>query len=149
MNRWPIDSILFQLFQVSQKYTLELRGGSKLTEDQEKHNIHTMDLGDLKVDEFDNRAKIEAWVREIKPACIIGSSKGKSGDHIPWCCSLYKLQVGEGRTFVHEHGLGSPDKCVREVGKSLGFGPSTVIPLLTLSSESTREAEKQGFQVLP
>ena len=46
--------------------------------------------------------------------------------------------------FVHEHGLGSPDKCLREVGKSLDVGPSTVIPLLTLSSESTREAENAG-----
>ena len=46
--------------------------------------------------------------------------------------------------FVHEHGLGSPDKCVREVGQSLDCGPSTVIPLLTLSSESTREAENAG-----
>ena len=45
--------------------------------------------------------------------------------------------------FVHEHGMGSPDKCLREVGKCLDFGPSTIIPLLTVSSEeSTREAEK-------
>ena len=131
----------------SKIHVLKLHKGSKLTEDQEKHNIHTMDLGGLKIDEFDNRAKVAAWVREMKPACIIGSSKGKSGDHISWCCSLYKLQVGEGRMFVHEHGLGSPDKCVREVGQSLGFGPSTVIPLLTLSSESTREAENAwGFK---
>ena len=125
-------------------HVLQLHESSKLTEDQEKHNIHTMDLGDLNIDEFDNREKVATWVREMKPACIIGSSKGKSGDHISWCCSLYKLQVGEGRTFVHEHGLGSPDKRVREVGQSLEFGPSTVIPLLTLSSESTREAENAG-----
>jgi len=105
----------------SKIHVLKLHKGSKLTEDQEKHNIHTMDLGDLKIDEFDNRAKVAAWVREMKPACIIGSSKGKSGDHISWCCSLYKLQVGEGRMFVHEHGLGSPDKCLREVGEAPGF----------------------------
>ena len=96
----------------SKIHVLKLHIGSKLTEDQEKHNIHTMDLGDLKIDEFDNRAKVATWVREMKPACIIGSSKGKSRDHISWCCSLYKLQVGEGRMFVHEHGLGSPDTCL-------------------------------------
>ena len=133
----------------SKIHVLKLHKSSRLTEDQEKHNIHTMDLGDLRIDDLDNRAKVTAWVREMKPACIIGSAKGRSGDHISWCCSLYKLQVGEGRTFVHEHSLGSPDKCVREVGQSRDFGPSTVVPLLTLSSESTREAETQGFQVLP
>ena len=125
-------------------HVLQLHEGSKLTEDQEKHNIHTMDLGDLNIDELDNRENVATWVREMKPACIIGSSKGKSRDHISWCCSLYKLQVGEGRMFVHEHGMGSPDKCLREVGKCLDVGPSTVIPLLTLSSESTREAENAG-----
>ena len=102
-------------------HVLQLHEGSKLTEDQEKHNIHTMDLGDLNIDELDNREKVATWVREMKPACIIGSSKGKSRDHISWCCSLYKLQVGEGRMFVHEHGMGSPDKCLREVGKCLDF----------------------------
>ena len=51
--------------------------------------------------------------------------------------------------FVHEaelhHINGSSDKCLREVRElcSQDFGPSTVIPLLTVSSdESTREAEK-------
>ena len=55
---------------------------------------------------------------------------------------------GRGGMFVHEHGMGSPDKCLREVGKCLDFGPSTVIPLLTVSGEeSTRDAEKgTGFK---
>ena len=85
----------------------------------------------------------------MKPACVIGSPKGKTKDRILWCCSLYKLQVEEGRMFVHEaelhHINGSSDKCLREVRElcSQDFGPSTVIPLLTVSSdESTREAGK-------
>ena len=56
--------------------------------------------------------------------------------------------------FVHEaelhHINGSSDKCLREVRElcSQDFGPSTVIPLLTVSSdESTREAENgMGFK---
>ena len=51
--------------------------------------------------------------------------------------------------FVHEaelhHINGSSDKRLREVRElcNQDFGPSTVIPLLTVSSdESTREAEK-------
>ena len=91
---------------------LQLHTGSKLTGDSEKHDIHTLDLGDLNMDTLDNREKVATWVREMKPACIIGSSKGKSRDHISWCCSLYKLQVEEGWMFVHEHGMGSPDKCL-------------------------------------
>ena len=46
--------------------------------------------------------------------------------------------------FIHEQISGSSDKCLREVRElcSQDFGPSTVIPLLTVSSdESTREAE--------
>ena len=90
----------------------------------------------------------------MKPACVIGSPKGKTKDHVLWCCSLYKLQVEEGRMFVHEAELhqinGSSDKRLREVRErcSQDFGPSTVIPLLTVSSEeSTREAEKDiGFK---
>ena len=85
----------------------------------------------------------------MKPAFVIGSPKGKTKDHISWCCSLYKLQVEEGRMFVHEAELhrinGSSDKRLREVRElcSQDCGPSTVIPLLTMSSdESTREAEK-------
>ena len=73
-------------------------------------------------------------------------SKGKTKDHILWCCSLYKLQVEEGRMFVHEaelhHINGSSDKCLREVRElcSQDFGSCTVIPLS--SDESTREAEQ-------
>ena len=33
-------------------HVLKLHEGSKLTEDQEKHNIHTMGLGDLKIDDL-------------------------------------------------------------------------------------------------
>ena len=34
---------------------LQLHTGSKLTEDSEKHGINTMDLGDLNIDNLDNR----------------------------------------------------------------------------------------------
>ena len=47
--------------------------------------------------------------------------------------------------FVYEHISGSSDQCLREVRElcSQVFGPSTLIPLLTVSSdERTREAEK-------
>ena len=90
------EDMLDRLHSISREsalHVLKLHEGSKLTGDQEKHNIHTMDLGDLNIDELDNREKVATWVREMKPACIIGSSKGKSRDHISWCCSLYKLQV--------------------------------------------------------
>ena len=140
------EDMLDRLHSISSEsalHVLQLHAGSKLTGDSEKHNIHTLDLGDLNMDKLDTREKVATWVREMKPACIIGRSKGESRDHISWCCSLYKLQVGEGRMFVHEHGMGSPDKCLREVGECLDVGPSTVIPLLTVSSEeSTREVEK-------
>ena len=117
---------------------------SKLTGDSEKHNIHTLDLGELNMDKLDNREKVATWVREMKPACIIGSSKGESRDHISWCCSLYKLQVGEGRMFAHEHGMGSPDKRLREVGKCLDVGPSTVIPLCQVKVRAKRKS--RGFK---
>ena len=104
------EDMLNQLHSIprdSALHVLQLHTGSKLTGDSEKHNIHTLDLGDLNMDKLDNREKVATWVREMKPACIIGSSKGKSRHHISWCCSLYKLQVGEGRMFVHKHGMGS------------------------------------------
>ena len=94
---------------------------------------------------MENRERITAWVRKLKPAFVIGSPKGKTKDRISWCCSLYKLQVEQGTLFIHEKISGSSDKRLREVRElcSQDVGPSTVIPLLTVSSdESTREAEK-------
>ena len=98
-------------FEVAQKFKAYRRS-------RDAQNFHTMDLGDMRIDDLDNRANVAAWVREMKPACIIGSSKGKSGDHISWCCSLYKLQVGEGMTYVHEHGLGSQISACEKWGRA-------------------------------
>ena len=58
-------------------HVLQLHTGSKLTGDSEKHGIHTLDLGDLNMDKLDNRETVATWVREMKPACVIGSPKGK------------------------------------------------------------------------
>jgi len=73
-------------------HVLQLHTGSKLTGDSEKHGIHTLDLGDLNMDKLDNRETVAMWVREMQPACIIGSPKGKTKDHFYGVavCTNYK-----------------------------------------------------------
>ena len=101
--------MLNRLSRVTSFEVLQLHAGSKLTKDSERHGIATMDLGDLDIDKLENRERITAWVRKVKPAFVIGSPQGKTKDHISWCCSLHKLQVEEGRMFIHEQTMGSSD----------------------------------------
>ena len=49
-----------------------------------------------------SREKITKWVREKKPAVIVGSLQNKSIGHIRFICGLYQLQVREGRWFAHK-----------------------------------------------
>ena len=61
-----------------------------------------MELGGLNIDSVTNREKITEWVRERKPAFIVGRPQSKSIGHIRFICGLYQLQVREGRWFAHE-----------------------------------------------
>ena len=49
-----------------------------------------------------NRGRITEWVREKKPAFIVGKPQSRTLGHIRFICGLYQLQVQEGRWFVHE-----------------------------------------------
>jgi len=49
-----------------------------------------------------NREKITKWVRERRPAFVIGKPCNRSMGHIRFLFGLYKMQVDEGRWFVHE-----------------------------------------------
>jgi len=67
-----------------------------------KFEMTAMDLGGLDIDSVANREKITEWVRERKPAFIVGRPQNKSIGHIRFICGLYQLQVREGRWFAHE-----------------------------------------------
>ena len=144
-----------RLSRVATFGVLQLHAGSNLTRDSEQHGIDTMDFGGLDMDKLENRERITAWARKRKPAFIIGSPQCKTKEHIPWCCSLYKLQAEEGRMFIHEQTMGASAwklQCLQEVKElcSSDVDPITAIPLLTVSSdEGTREAEKKWFQGFP
>ena len=112
-----------------------------------------MDLGGLDIDKLENRERITAWVRKRKPAFIIGSPQCKTKEHIPWCCSLYKLQAEEGRMFIHEQTMGASAWKLQRLQEVEELCSSDFDPkygnrlLLTVSSdESTREEEKTWFQ---
>ena len=64
--------------------------------------METMNLEHWDIDSAVNRDRITEWVREKKPAFIIGNPKNKTLGHIRFICGLYQLQVSEGRWFVHE-----------------------------------------------
>ena len=64
--------------------------------------MKTMDLNGFDIDNGANREKTTRWIRERKPAFVIGRPRNRSVGHIRFLIGLYKLQVDEGRWFVHE-----------------------------------------------
>ena len=64
--------------------------------------METMNLEHWDIDSAVNRDRIAEWVREKKPAFIIGNPKNKTLGHTRFIYGLYELQVSEGRWFVHE-----------------------------------------------
>ena len=81
---------------------LQLHSLSSLATDSEKLGIETMSLEHWDIDSAVNRDRITEWVREKKPAFIIGNPQCRMNEHIQWCCDLYKLQAQGGSLFVHE-----------------------------------------------
>ena len=89
--------MLSRLSRVTAFEVLQLHTISSLATDSEKLGIETMNLGNLYIDSAVNRDRITEWVRERKPAFIIGSPQCRTNEYIRWCCDLYKLQAQEGR----------------------------------------------------
>ena len=97
---------------------LQLHTISSLATDSEKLGIETMNLENWDIDSAANRDRITEWVRERKPAFIIGNPQCRTNEHIRWCCDLYKLQAQEGRLFVHEQSTNASAwklECLKEV----------------------------------
>ena len=80
----------------------QLRSVSSLATEAERLGMTTMDLEQWDIDIASNRDSITEWVRERKPAFIIGKPQSRTMGQIRFICGLCQLQVQEGRWFVHE-----------------------------------------------
>ena len=91
----------------------------------------TMNLEHWDIDSAANRDRITEWVREKKPAFIVGKPQSRTMGHIRFICGLYQLQVQEGRWFVHEQPANAAAWKMKEVvclkeaegGFDSDFGP--------------------------
>ena len=83
---------------------LQLHSDSKsdIAAEAGKYEMKAMDLNGFDIDNVANREKITEWVRERKPAFIIGRPQNRSVGQIRSICGFYQLQVREERWFVHE-----------------------------------------------
>ena len=98
--------------------------------------MNTVDLGLWDLDKISNRDRAVEYVREKKPAFIIGRPQSnmfsrlqnmnawagkrrqqynEAVGHIRFVFELYQLQVREGRWFVHEHPKDSTSWKLKEV----------------------------------
>ena len=88
-----------------------------------------------------HREAAERYVREVKPWLLIGSpecrmfstlqnlskqtakkqaDREEAEEHLKFVCKLYKIQVENGRKFLHEHPVGATSwwvKCIEEIKK--------------------------------
>ena len=62
----------------------------------------TMNLEHWDIDIAANRDRITEWVRERKPAFIVGKPQSRTVGQIRFICGLYQLQVQEGSWFAHD-----------------------------------------------
>ena len=76
---------------------LQVHSVSNLATDSERLGMTTMNLEHWDIDSAANRDRIAEWVRERKPAFIVGKPQSRTMGHIRFTCGLYQLQVREGR----------------------------------------------------